>query len=557
MNKWIFSAALLLLAACTQDELTQQAGTLPEGMYPLQIGRITLSADVSEQPWGADAPQSRVTENDDRTGSVWQNGDDVHIQLGGNQATYDYGGNHTLYPQGEPLYWTKTTDNVTAWHPGNGTVNLADQSEGLAYVLKATVENASYKEPVSLDFSHQLAKVRVKLTGEKAGQATNVQIWSYTTCTHTGGMISTEAASEGWIKMYQVTNSDETYWEANVVPGHTITKFRLNETTEGTLDGNGLTPLAAKVNTLTLTVKKASLKPVGGQFTVNTGDEVIIRDYDGDDPIVVNGNATITLENSVKINASTTNAITIADNAEVVLNIVGEGHELVSTNGCGIQIGKEASITINGEGRDKSKLVVTGSQSHPAIGFEGATYAMKGATCKGIEIKNIFLCATGGVHQAGYAYSPATIGLGMPLYGWIDKDHSQICGYIRITDSYVSASSKGGACIGMGSVGILSSTINEIIISNSELSLNAQTGDFKHQGACIGFGAVDGNKQKPSQIGKIEISNVTFTDCKGFQIVGKGNNPYDTAAPTLTFGTSFTVNGTNCHTYWNSASDHD
>ena len=53
-------AALLALAACSQDELAESAGTLPEGKYPLEIGSVTLAAEVDGQPWSTDAPQSRV-----------------------------------------------------------------------------------------------------------------------------------------------------------------------------------------------------------------------------------------------------------------------------------------------------------------------------------------------------------------------------------------------------------------------------------------------------------------------------------------------------------------
>ena len=70
MHKRIFGAALLLFAACTQDELTEQGDTLPEGVYPLEISSVTLEAEVSTQPWGADGPQTRVSENNlDRNSS--------------------------------------------------------------------------------------------------------------------------------------------------------------------------------------------------------------------------------------------------------------------------------------------------------------------------------------------------------------------------------------------------------------------------------------------------------------------------------------------------------
>ena len=44
-------AAALLLSACSQDELAENSTALPEGEYPLQIGSVSLTAEVSEQPW--------------------------------------------------------------------------------------------------------------------------------------------------------------------------------------------------------------------------------------------------------------------------------------------------------------------------------------------------------------------------------------------------------------------------------------------------------------------------------------------------------------------------
>ena len=54
MKKYrLFSAislvAVLLLSACSQDELAEQGTTLPEGEYPLQIGSVSITAEAGEQ----------------------------------------------------------------------------------------------------------------------------------------------------------------------------------------------------------------------------------------------------------------------------------------------------------------------------------------------------------------------------------------------------------------------------------------------------------------------------------------------------------------------------
>lgn len=88
------TAALLALAACTQDETAIPTGethaTLPYGEYPLQISGVTLDAESSAEPWSAEEPQTRVAENENGTGSVWQwNGTEtIGVRLGNETATY-------------------------------------------------------------------------------------------------------------------------------------------------------------------------------------------------------------------------------------------------------------------------------------------------------------------------------------------------------------------------------------------------------------------------------------------------------------------------------------
>lgn len=49
-NLFVGLVAALLLSSCSQEELGEQGMALPEGEYPLQIGSVTLTAEVSEQP---------------------------------------------------------------------------------------------------------------------------------------------------------------------------------------------------------------------------------------------------------------------------------------------------------------------------------------------------------------------------------------------------------------------------------------------------------------------------------------------------------------------------
>lgn len=77
--------AALLLSACSQDELAENNTALPEGEYPLQIGSVSLTAEVSEQPW------TRVSENPtDGMSSVWKDGDRIGVRIGDNEETGIY-----------------------------------------------------------------------------------------------------------------------------------------------------------------------------------------------------------------------------------------------------------------------------------------------------------------------------------------------------------------------------------------------------------------------------------------------------------------------------------
>lgn len=270
---WNIAAALLLalglLAACSQDEPTDAGGTsLPEGKFPLQIGSITLAAEADRQPWSAGAPQTRVSENDDRGSSHWDSGDEITVQLGGNQTTtYRVEADGTLTLTGKQLYWTKRTDNVTAWYPGSGTIDLSNQSVGLAYVLNATAENASYDAPVALSFAHALAKVRVKLEGDQADDVTDVKIKTYTSCILGADGTLTAGDTEGFISMVKTTYEGKTCWEANVVPEHKIEQVKVSDNYEEITLSTPLNPLEAKVNTITL---KAGYLTPANPITTNT-----------------------------------------------------------------------------------------------------------------------------------------------------------------------------------------------------------------------------------------------------------------------------------------------
>ena len=152
-----------------------------------------------------------------------------------------------------PLYWTDTTprQTVNAWYSTtDGTLDLSDQTNGLAYLLHGT-GTGDYLTPVTLTFTHRLAKVRVTPSDAIGdGEVTSLRLYTYTQCTHNQGN-DVQGTQEGWIEMMPCTYTDNgttiTCWEANVVPGYEITKLMAN-------NDNKERPLSATIN------------PVAGKF---------------------------------------------------------------------------------------------------------------------------------------------------------------------------------------------------------------------------------------------------------------------------------------------------
>ena len=270
----ILAAAALLLAtaACTKDELAD-GDRLPEGQYPLEIARITLSVEGGEaQPWGA--PQTRVSENGDGKSSTFDAGDRFAVQIDGEDET----GIYTVQDDGTatsdaPLYWTNTTPNrtVSAWYPAtDGTLDLSDQqTNGLAYLLGGT-GTGDYQTDVTLSFTHQLAKVRVTPSDNALGEVQSLQLYTYTQCTYEKGKV-VQGTDEGWIEMKKCEYNGVTCWEANVVPGYKITKLMANGTEERTLS-SAITPVAGKFYNITLDKDLGYTDDGHGNYTVTSAE---------------------------------------------------------------------------------------------------------------------------------------------------------------------------------------------------------------------------------------------------------------------------------------------
>ena len=367
------AALLLATAACTKDELAD-GDRLPEGQYPLEIARITLSVEGGEaQPWGA--PQTRVSEKEDGNSSKFDADDKFAVQIDdkGEVGTYTVQNDGTVEAE-IPLYWSDRDEahTVTAWYPAtDGTLDLSDQqTNGLAYLLSGT-GTGDYQTPVTLTFAHRLAKVRVTPTGDALGEVQSLQLYTYTQCTYEKGTV-VQGSQEGWIEMkkceYTENGATITCWEANVVPGYEIKKLRANGTEERTLS-SAITPVAGKFYNITLNKDKGYTDDGQGNYTVTSAEG---------------------LKNIAKlVNEEWKLGINITLTADIDL-------KGIDWTPIGKDDNKAYTGTFDGNGKTITGLTVTGSDQYAGLfGYIGS-----GGTVKNVVLKHVQITSD---NSSGYA----------------------------------------------------------------------------------------------------------------------------------------------------------
>lgn len=482
VSKMIFGAVLLLFTACTQDEPTEQGTALPDGEYPLQIGSVSITAEASEEPW------TRVAENADGSGSVWQTNDAITVSLDGETATYTYDG--SAWTSDAPLYWKNTQPaTVTAWYTSpsattDGMIDLSDQSSGLAYVLQATAPDASYNNSVSLEFKHQLAKVRVKPTGS-IERIKSIEVYSYTTCTAANGTVAT-GNEQGWITMKESDYNSGKCWEANVAPDVKISSLRLNGYKETSL-GSAITSTAGALHEITIGVTSAIppdakevdlsyenyITDAGTYVFRGTGSRII--------EIYGAGSYEIYLED-VNINVDYLNyAIDIGGNAEVTFHVVGTDNHITATpnwtnnSRAGIYVEQGCSLTITADDPN-STLYASGCSGGAGIGGWINRFISSG--CGDITIQNVT------VHASGSGSDEQGIGAGIGGAG--DGE----VGTLTIQDATVhtyggSNSSCFAPGIGVGFsslIGTSASALPKVVVSNSIIHTHRGGGNADYIG---------------------------------------------------------------------------
>lgn len=467
--------AALLLSACSQDELAENNTTLPEGEYPLQIGSVTLTAEVSEQPW------TRVAESTDGMSSEFKAGDAIGVSLNGETATYTYDG--TAWTSEAPLYWKdKQPATVTAWYPVDEEIDFTQQNvKGLTYLLKGTSNtDADYDTPANLTFTHQLAKVRVKLEGAKANEVTAVTVRSYPKATHNQGTNVTKEGDAAYYPMLKANYGGETYWEANLLDGHLEAANTFRVSSDGknfvqaklTTDVN-ITP--GYVHTININVGEA--KPVEGKIS-DDGYYLVSGTFD-QQITITGGNPTIYLEGA-SINVSDGPAINITG-GNPTIHVFGKNNTITSSNGAGIYVAESYSVTIKGNNTD-DELTVTGNNGGAGVGgyvmkTNVSPYYYENIPCGNISISNVKLTASCNSNYVAAGYSAGIGAAGNSMVGSIDINNAIVTAIGQGNDL------MGAAAIGGGIDALQTQTDFDITISDSEIHATRGTSYASYIGA--------------------------------------------------------------------------
>lgn len=451
--------AALLLSACSQDELAENNTALPEGEYPLQIGSVSLTAEVSEQPW------TRVSENPtDGMSSVWKDGDKIGVRIGDNEETgiyvvdVDIEGSVVGVTPEKPVYWKdKQPATITAWYPLNEELDFTHQNQGLTYLLQATGNGDYQSTPINLNFTHQLAKVRVKLEGTKEDEVTAVTVRSYPASTHSHGTLDNQDKSltPQYVPMRRATYGSVEYWEANLRPGYldANNSFQVAnadgvrvQVTQGRVDIE-----AGHVHTIKIDVGEA--QPVEGEISDDA--YYLVSGTFNQQITITGGNPTIYLEGA-SINVGDGPAINITGGTPTI-HVTGENtikaNESLSNRSSGIYVAQGSSVTIEGNGTD-DVLRVTGGADGAAIGGYSTGYNQH-TNCGDITISNVTVYAE--TYSNYYnSYAP---GIGST---------GNACGTITITNAIVHARSFGDSDYSAPAIGAYES-VPKIVITGSEI----------------------------------------------------------------------------------------
>lgn len=169
-------AAALLLASCSQDELTEQGTPLPVGQYPLELTAGGLQA-VATPP----QPATRSTMDGDWDGveNVWVKVNDFErdmkykVEASEDKKEALLTPDIPLHDDDYPFWWQSTTETktVTAWAPYEYVLfewfdlpTKWEKDDFAEYDIIGVRKDIQFTDdPKSLEFRHLMAKVVINL----------------------------------------------------------------------------------------------------------------------------------------------------------------------------------------------------------------------------------------------------------------------------------------------------------------------------------------------------------------------------------------------------------
>ena len=473
----LFAAAALLLAtaACTKDEPAdsdlpseeeQEGQEEQEEQYPLEIARITFRMMERGEALSWGAPQMRVSENADGNNCMFETGDQFAVQIDGDTQT----GIYTVQADGSakagtPLFWSdRDNHTVHAWYPAtDGTLDLGDQqTDGLAYLLNGT-GTGDYLTPVTLNFTHALAKVRITPTDEALGEVQSIQLYTCTRCTYEKGQ-AVQGSQEGWIEMKRCAYNGATCWEANVVPGYEITKLRTNGSEERDLSA-AITPVAGKFYEITLNYDPGYVEVSEGNYT--TGNKKGLINL-----------ARLANDGATDINITLTGDIDLSGIDWVP---IGTDFDIAYTG------------TFDGGGHTITGLTVTGSYHYAGLfGCIGEGGSVKDLTLKDVQIESDYVYGNVG-SVAGFSYYKDIIA-NCSVSGSVSGSSagglvgSQWGGFITGCNSSVTV--KGESTVGGVAGTTNADSTMTACYATGDVILEGKTTDTHFVGGVVGFNGV-------------------------------------------------------------------
>ena len=470
---------LLLAAACHKDEDDK----LPPGKYPLEI-TAHLADGFSRSVPGKD---------------TWTGGEKVEVWMWRERkkmkSIYTMAADGTMTSD-TPLYWEDNGNVVVdGYYPvkSTGDVDISDQSGGFAdFDYLVAVENAKFGQPVELQFTHYMTKIRVELI--TAVDVEKVEIMSYRTINfdesggfHVNDMGYITACRDGESDNYEV-----------LMPGtiafNDFIKVTGIDGKEYFYSAEGKSQDRGDTYVYTITVgdgmvhnldnNTLAISDNGTHFLIGDGTETT-------GCVTVNGNATIVLSN-MNIKSSTTPSIKVESGTPTFV-LVGENRLENDNHGytsfAALNNASGTEITIQGKGS------LTATSSNGAAGIGGNCNENSGK----IVIKDGNINARGGY---------ATAGIGSGYYA--------TCEGISILGGKVTAT-WGGRYEGVyGAIGTsVNGTCTAITLGNCEIHVPGDDGSIDGKNGIVATAITPSlsNKAALTAAGvKIYVNGVLYND---------------------------------------------